>query len=121
VRAEALSIRGRDFILAARAIGIQSPRIVLRHVLPNAMPVIIVTASLGLGFVILAEAALDFIGLGIRPPTPSWGNMLANAQTYFYQSPTLVVAPGAAIVLTVIAANMIGNALRDAFDPRLRQ
>jgi peptide/nickel transport system permease protein len=80
----------------------------------------IVAASLNVGQIILAEAALDFLGFGIHPPTPSWGNMLANAQTYFAHSGWLVVFPGVMIFVTVLAANLFGNAVRDAFDPRLR-
>jgi len=82
--------------------------------------VLVVAASLGVGGVILAEAALDFLGFGIHPPTPSWGNMLSNAQQYFVHSPWLVFLPGACIFATVLAANLFGNAVRDAFDPRLR-
>jgi peptide/nickel transport system permease protein len=81
---------------------------------------VIVAASLRVGQVILIEAALDFLGLGVQPPTPSWGNMLSNAQQYFYHSYWLVVLPGVAIFLTVLATNLLGNALRDALDPRLR-
>jgi peptide/nickel transport system permease protein len=87
---------------------------------PNALPVLVVAASLGVGGVILAEAALDFLGFGIHPPTPSWGNMLSNAQQYFVHSPWLVFLPGVCIFVTVLAANLFGNAVRDAFDPRLK-
>ena len=92
----------------------------LRHLLPNVLPVMIVAASLGVGAIILVEAALDFLGLGIAPPTPSWGNMLSNSQTYYEHSTWLVVFPGVMIFVTVLAANLFGNAVRDAFDPRLR-
>ena len=120
VRGEVLSVKNRDFILATRSLGAGNLRLMLRHLLPNVLPVMIVAASLGVGAVILAEAALDFLGLGITPPTPSWGNMLSNAQTYFAHSTWLVVFPGMMIFLTVLAANIFGNAVRDAFDPRLR-
>lgn len=120
VRGEVLSVRSRDFVLATRSVGAGDVRIMARHVLPNVLPVMIVAASLGVGAVILLEAALDFIGLGVAPPTPTWGNMLTGAQTYFTHSVWLVVLPGAMIFLTVLAANLFGNALRDAFDPRLR-
>lgn len=120
VRGEVLSLKNRDFILATRSLGAGNLRLMLRHLLPNVLPVMIVAASLGVGAVILAEAALDFLGLGITPPTPSWGNMLSNAQTYFAHSTWLVVFPGIMIFLTVLAANIFGNAVRDAFDPRLR-
>jgi len=85
--------------------------------LPNALPVPIVAASLGVGGVILAEVALDYLGFGIHPPTPSWGNMLSNAQQYFAHSIWLVFLPGVCIFITVLAANLFGNAVRDAFDP----
>ena len=120
VRAEALSLRSRDFVVATRSIGATALRLILRHLLPNALPVMIVAASLAVGQIILAEAALSFLGLGIQPPTPSWGNMLSNAQSYFYHSVWLVIFPGVMIFLTVLAANLFGNAVRDAFDPRLR-
>jgi peptide/nickel transport system permease protein len=120
VRGEVLSVRGRDFMLATRSLGASSARLILRHLLPNVLPVMIVAASLGVGAIILVEAALDFLGLGIHPPTPSWGNMLSNAQTYFAHSTWLVIFPGVMIFVTVLAANLFGNAIRDAFDPRLR-
>jgi peptide/nickel transport system permease protein len=120
VRAEALTIRGRDFMLATRSVGANDLRLILRHLLPNALPTLVVVASLGVGGVILAEAALDFLGFGIHPPTPSWGNMLSNAQSYFAHSAWLVFLPGSLIFVTVLAFNVLGNAVRDAFDPRLR-
>jgi len=120
VRAEVLSIKSREFITATRSIGATGTRIIVRHLLPNVLPVIIVTGSLGLGQIILVEAALDFIGLGVRPPTPTWGNMLFNSQSYFYHSTSLVTLPGLCILVAVLAANIVGNAVRDAFDPRLR-
>ena len=120
VRGEVLSLRSRDFVVATRSIGAGDGRILGRHLLPNTLPVIIVAASLGIGQVVLIEAALDFLGLGIQQPTPSWGDMLSNAEIYFTHSIWLVVLPGIMIFLTVIATNVLGNALRDAFDPRLR-
>jgi peptide/nickel transport system permease protein len=120
VRGEVLALRNRDFILATRSVGASGPRLILRHLLPNALPVLIVAASLGVGQVILIETALDFLGLGIQPPTPSWGNMLSNAEIYFAHSTWLVVSPGLMIFSSVLAANLFGNAVRDAFDPRLR-
>jgi peptide/nickel transport system permease protein len=120
VRAEALSLRSREFILATRSIGAGTVRLIVRHLLPNALPVMIVAASLAVGQIILAESALSFLGLGIQPPTPSWGNMLSNAQQYYYHSAWLVLFPGLMIVLVVLAASLLGNAVRDAFDPRLR-
>jgi peptide/nickel transport system permease protein len=120
VRGEVLSVGSRDFMLATRSLGASNQRLILRHLLPNVLPVMIVAASLGVGAIILAEAALDFLGFGIHPPTASWGNMLSNAQTYFAHSIWLVIFPGVMIFVTVLAANLFGNAVRDAFDPRLR-
>ncbi len=120
VRAEVLSVRNRDFMMATRSIGAGDLRLIARHLFPNVLPVMIVAASLGVGGIILAEAALDFLGLGIHPPTASWGNMLSNAQSYFVHSGWLVAFPGLAIFGTVLAANLFGNAVRDAFDPRLK-
>ena len=120
VRGEVLSVKQRDFILATRSIGAKDSRLMVRHLLPNVLPVLIVAASLGVGQIILIEAALDFLGLGIQPPTPSWGNMLTNAQSYFFRSGWLVALPGITIFMTVLASNIFGNAVRDAFDPRLK-
>ena len=120
VRGEVLSIRNRDFMLASRAMGATDSRQIFVHLLPNVLPVMIVTASLGVGGVILAEAAVDYLGFGIHPPEPSWGNMLSNSQQYFVHSVWLVFLPGILIFVTVLAANLFGNAVRDAFDPRLK-
>jgi peptide/nickel transport system permease protein len=120
VRGEVLSVKQRDFILATRSIGASDWRMMLRHLLPNVLPVLIVAASLGVGQIILIESALDFLGLGIQPPTPSWGNMLTNSQSYFFRSGFLVAFPGITIFITVLASNLFGNAVRDAFDPRLK-
>lgn len=120
VRGEVLSVKQRDFILATRSIGARDVRLIVRHLLPNVLPVLIVAASLGVGQIILIEAALDFLGLGIQPPTASWGNMLTNSQSYFFHSVWLVYFPGITIFVTVLAANLFGNAVRDAFDPRLK-
>jgi len=120
VRGEALSIKQRDFMMATRSIGASHVRLMARHLLPNVLPVMIVVASLGVGVIILLEAALDFIGLGVQPPTPSWGNMLFNSQSYFFHSIWLVILPGTCVFVTVVAANVFGNAVRDAFDPRLK-
>ena len=120
VRGEVLSVKQRDFILATRSLGARDGRLIIRHLLPNVLPVLIVAASLGVGQIILIEAALDFLGLGIQPPTASWGNMLTNSQSYFFHSVWLVYFPGITIFVTVLAANLFGNAVRDAFDPRLK-
>jgi peptide/nickel transport system permease protein len=120
IRAEILVLKNEDYILALRSLGASNLRLMVGHILRNALPVIIVIASVRVGQVILIEAALDYLGLGIQPPTPSWGDMLSNSQTYFYHSAWLVILPGLAIVLTVLATNLLGNSLRDALDPRLR-
>ena len=120
VRGEVLSVKQRDFVLATRSIGARDLRLMVRHLLPNVLPVLIVAASLGVGQIILIEAALDFLGLGIQPPTASWGNMLTNAESYFFHSVWLVYFPGVMIFVTVLASNVFGNAIRDAFDPRLK-
>ncbi len=120
VRGEVLSVRARDFMVATRSLGASDLRLILRHLLPNVLHVLIVFGSLYLGSVVLIEAALDFLGLGISPATPSWGNMLTNSETFFFHSSWLVIWPGVTIFVTVLAANLFGNAIRDAFDPRLR-
>lgn len=120
VRGEVLSLKQRDFILATRSLGATDLRLMVRHLFPNILPVVIVAGSLGVGQIILIEAALDFIGLGLQPPTPTWGAMLNDAQGYFYQAPMLVLIPGFFITLTVMSVNVFGNAVRDAFDPRIR-
>jgi len=120
VRGEVLSVKNRDFMLATRSLGASNLRLISRHLLPNVLAVMIVSASLNVGGVILTEAVLDFIGLGIQPPNPSWGNMLSNSQTYFYHSIWSVSLPGTLIFITVLSMNIFGNALRDAFDPRLK-
>ena len=120
VRGEVLSVKNRDFMLATKSLGASNVRLMTRHLLPNVLPVMIVAASLGVGQIILTEAALDFIGLGVQPPVASWGNMLLNAQSYFYHSIAMVILPGVCIVLAVLSANIFGNSVRDAFDPRLK-
>ena len=115
-----LSIRENDYILAERAMGASHLRIMLRHVLPNAFAPIIVVITLQLGFLILSEAALSFLGIGIRPPGAAWGAMVNEGYRFLVRIPILSFAPGAAIMLVVFAFNMVGDALRDALDPRLR-
>lgn len=121
VRGEFLSLKARDFVDAARVVGAPNSRIILRHILPNATSPIIVSATLALGNVILTEAALSFLAMGVQPPTPSWGNMLTNAQQYLYSAPHLIVIPGIFIFVTVLSGNLMGNGLRDALDPRMRR
>lgn len=118
VRAETLSIRERDFILAARALGASNARILTVHLLPNVIAPILVTATLGVGGAILTESALSFLGLGVQPPDPSWGNMLTAGKDYIYFAWWLSIFPGLAILFTVMAFNLLGEGLRDALDPR---
>ncbi|TMF28372.1 MAG: ABC transporter permease [Chloroflexi bacterium] len=120
VRATVLSIRARDFTLAARSIGARDARILLRHILPNALAPIIVGATLGVGGAIIAESSLSFLGLGVQVPTPSWGNMLQDSQSTMSSRPWLTIFPGMAILITVLSINFLGDGLRDALDPTLR-
>ena len=120
VRGQTFALREREFVTAARTIGAGTTRIMFRHILPNVLPLIFVLAAIDIGTIILAESALSYLGLGVMPPTPSWGNMLSNAQSYATRAPWLVVAPGAMIFLTVLCLYLIGDGLRDALDPRLK-
>jgi len=117
VRASFLSIREMDFVSAAHCVGASSVRIMVRHILPNAVGPIIVESTLEVGYAILEESGLSFLGFGIQPPTPSWGNLLSNAQLHMAVQPWLAVFPGLMIFLAIISINYIGDALRDAFDP----
>lgn len=120
VRSEVLRYKRFDFVLAAESIGASSTRVLLRHILPHTIPVVIVAATLGVASAILLESALSYLGLGIRPPTASWGNMLSNSQAYLWENPILPLYPGAMIFLTVLAYNFLGDALRDSLDPQGR-
>jgi peptide/nickel transport system permease protein len=120
VRGQVLSLREREFIEAAFSIGASTPRILARHLLPNALAPILVQASFDMGGAILSAAGLSFIGFGARPPTPEWGVMISEGSKFFSTQPWLSFFPGLAILLTVAAFNLIGDGLRDAFDPRLR-
>ena len=117
-RASILSLREREFIEAARAIGAPGRRIVLRHLLPNALSPVIVATTLGVASAIIAESTLSFLGLGIQPPAASWGSLLRNAQAGIFTAPWMALFPGLLIFLTVISINFIGDGLRDAYDPR---
>ena len=121
VRGQTLSVRERDFVMAARALGAGSGRIMLRHIWPNVTAPIIVQTSLLVASAIVVEAALSFLGLGIEPPTSSWGSMLKAGYQYMQQAPWLSFAPGTAIFVTVLAFNLLGDGLRRGLDPRLRQ
>ena len=120
VRAEFLSLRERDYVQAARALGVKDRRIIFRHILPNALAPVFVTASLGVASAILIEAGLSFLGFGVQPPAPSWGNILTEGRTYIFDAWWLTVFPGLAILITVLSFNLFGEGLRDAIDPRLR-
>jgi len=117
LRAEYLRIRELEFIEAAHATGASNIRVMIRHIFPNAISPIIVQSTLMLGYAIMIESGLSFLGFGIQPPTPSWGNLLSNAQQHMTRHPWLAIFPGLMIFLTVISINYIGDALRDAFDP----
>jgi peptide/nickel transport system permease protein len=120
VRGQTFALREREFVTAARTIGATGWRIMFRHILPNVLPLIFVLSAIDVGSIILTESALSYLGLGIIPPTPSWGNMLTNAATYFNRAPWLVVSPGVVIFLTVLCLYLVGDGLRDALDPRLK-
>jgi peptide/nickel transport system permease protein len=120
VRGQFLSLLNRDFVLAARALGADGRRIMLVHLIPNSLAPIIVAASLNVGGFIIAESAISFLGVGVSPPTASWGSMLASFQAYLRYSAIAVLIPGGAIFLTVMAINFVGDGLRDALDPWLR-
>jgi len=121
IRGATLSVAQNAYVEAARALGCGHPRILLRHILPNVMPTVIILATIGLGAVILAESALSFLGFGVPPPYPSWGAMLSGSgRTYMFRAPWMAIWPGVAISLAVFGFNMLGDALRDVLDPRLR-
>jgi peptide/nickel transport system permease protein len=120
VRALFLSLKEQDFVLAAHCLGVQDSRIMWRHILPNAMAPVVVAATLTVGSAILTETAVSYLGLGIQPPTPSWGNMLKNAQDLIWTAPWVAIFPGMAIFFTILCINFMGDALRDALDPRMQ-
>lgn len=118
--AQTLTVKQNDYILASRTRGAGNLRIMLRHILPNAFPPLLVAITMELGTVILAESGLSFLGIGVTPPTPAWGGMVSEGYQFLFSNPVLSFAPGIVIVLTVFAFNMAGDGLRDALDPRLR-
>jgi len=118
VRAQVLSLKRQEFVVAALAIGASDRRIIFRHILPNVLAPVIVLVTLGVGTIIILEAALSFLGLGIQPPTPSWGGTLSDGRAFILLFPHIAMAPGIMIVLTVLAFNLLGDGLRDALDPR---
>ncbi len=120
IRSQGLSIREMDFVAAAEAGGMNPARIIFRHILPNSLAPVIVQSTLSMGYAVLVEATLGFIGVGVRPPTPTWGNMLYDAFPMLEQQPMLSIFPGLAIFLLVLSFNFVGDALRDVLDPRLK-
>ena len=120
-RGETLALRSRDYVDAARALGASDTRIVLRHILPNLIPLLVIYTSLSLPGLMLAETGLSFLGVGVQVPTPSWGNMLGDGQQFFRTNFSLVLIPGLMIYITSLSMYLVGNGLRDAFDPKLTQ
>src|ERR1700751_560588 len=120
VRAQVLSAREREFVEAAKALGANDLRIIVRHILPNIIQPVIVQAAIGMAGAILAEATMSFLGLGVPPPTPSWGSMLNDARAHLFDAPHLVLFPAITVMLAVLSFNFTGNALRDLLDPRSR-
>jgi peptide/nickel transport system permease protein len=120
IRANVLSLKRREFVEAARTMGAPSARIIGRHILPNTLVPIVVAATLGVGYALLTEASISYLGLGVQPPEPSWGNMLYNAQSYFFNAPWITLYPGLMILITVLCINFVGDGLRDALDPRMK-
>jgi peptide/nickel transport system permease protein len=118
VRAEVLSLKSRDFVLAARVLGASDLRIIFRHILPNALSPVLVSATLGVAGAILTESALSFLGIGVQPPTPSWGNILTSGKDFIEFAWWLSLFPGVAILVTVLSYNLVGEGIRDALDPR---
>ena len=121
VRAEILALREQDFVQAARALGVSGPRMILRHLLPNAVAPVLVSATLGIAGAILTESALSFLGFGVPPPDATWGNILSDGKNYLFDAWWLTIIPGTAILVIVLAFNLFGEGLREAFNPRLRQ
>lgn len=121
IRSQVLSVRERDYVTAATSIGASNSRIILRHLIPNSLAPVIVQASVAFGSAILLEASLSFLGVGVKPPTPTWGGMLRHAFEVVDRAPWLTFMPGLVIFLVVLSFNFVGDALRDALDPRLRQ
>ena len=120
VRGEVLALKEREFVQAARLIGMRDSRVIFRHILPNALGPVLVVATLGIGGAILIESSLSYLGLGVQPPTPSWGNMLEEGKEHLTDAWWLITFPGLAIFLTVLGYNLLGEGLRDMMDPRLR-
>ena len=121
VRAEFLALREQDFVTAAKALGLPEWRIIFRHMIPNAMAPVLVSATISVAHAILTESALSFLGFGVRPPYATWGNILADGRSYIFDAPWLFLIPGSAILVVVLAFNLVGEGLRDAMNPKLRK
>jgi peptide/nickel transport system permease protein len=121
VHGEVRALSARPFVESAVALGLRGPRVLVRHILPNALTPVIVAAALGIGNAIMLEAGLSFLGLGVQPPTPSWGNLIASGRDTLVNAPWVATAPGVALVLVVVAATLLGDALRDRLDPEGRR
>lgn len=121
VRGEVLSLKERDFVQAVRALGGRDLYIIMRHVLPNTLPSVMVIATFAMALVIISEASLSFLGLGLPPSIPTWGSMLSEGRSYMYRAPWLTIFPGIAIFITVLGINLLGDGLRDILDPKLKR
>ncbi len=121
IRGETMVQRENEYVISARALGASAPRIMFVHILPNTISVLVTSMAIQIGSIILIESSLSFLGLGVRPPEPSWGNMLTQAQAYFRKAPHLSILPGLSIVITVLSLYLIGDGIRDAFDPKSRK
>jgi peptide/nickel transport system permease protein len=121
VRAEFMALREQDFVTAAEALGLPQWRIIFRHMVPNAMAPVLVSSTIDVAYAILTESALSFLGFGVRPPFATWGNILADGRNYIFDAPWLFVIPGGAILVVVLAFNLVGEGLRDAMNPKLRK
>ncbi len=120
VRAEFLSLREQDFVIAAEALGLPRWRIIFHHMMPNAIAPVLVSATIGIPGAILTESGLSFLGFGVPPPNATWGNILAGGRQFIFDAPWLLIAPAAAILVTVLSFNLFGEGLRDALNPKLR-
>lgn len=121
VYGETLRWKTAEFVVAAESVGVAPARLLARHILPQAIPSLVVSATLGVAFAVLTESALSYLGLGVQPPLPSWGNMLQRAQQYVFTAPALAIYPGLAITIVVLSFNFVGDGVRDALDPRRRR
>jgi peptide/nickel transport system permease protein len=121
VRAEFLSLREQDFVAAAQALGLSSGRIIFRYLMPNAIAPVLVSATLGIAGAIMTEAGLSFLGFGVPPPHATWGNILSDGKRFLFDAPWLTLIPGCSVLVVVLAFNLFGEGLREAFNPKLRE